>query len=72
VQPLRRRVPLQPGSVNGYVAPMRRVRELCRDRDADTLSRLQPPTQHFAGGVQPAGADRYDVGLAKIISSHLI
>ena len=51
---------------------MRRVRELCRDRDADTLSRLQPPTQHLAGGVQPAGADRYDVGLAKIISSHLI
>ena len=39
------------------------VRELCGDRGPNPLPRLQPPTQHLAGGFPGAGADRHIVGL---------
>ena len=56
-------VPVQSGSVAGYDAPLRRVRELCGNRGPNPLPRLQPPTQHLAGGFPGAGADRHIVGL---------
>ena len=63
MSPLWRRVQLQSGRVNGYDAPLRRLRELCGDRVANPLPSLQPPTQHLAGGFPGAGADRHIVGL---------
>ena len=61
--PLWHRVQLQSGRVNGYDAPLRRLRELCGDRIAYSLPRVLPPIKHNAGGVQRAGAIGYDVGL---------